>query len=195
MSSLPIPNAGISTLSELWTSFQDWQGNVSLDESITRMVDFTSMFFATSDGSFEAEELMYSMWTESIQMLSRLMALQKRDSITRSRMATLYAEVSDGLAGHHAEISMGRLILSGVGLRKQRLETSFGNWCTSMIQELQSLLFPHFRNTAIGNFNIMLPSMSHLPERSSLEETLMAEMIGCDNLVSDLWQVEFEGSH
>ena len=137
-------NVGSLTLSELWTAFQAWQGNVSLDESITRMEEFTSTFFATSDGSFGVEELMYSMWEESIQMLSRLMALRRRDTITRSRMEMLYAGDSNGLQGHRAEVSMGRLILSGLVLRRQRIETSFGNWCTSTILELQSLFSRNF---------------------------------------------------
>jgi len=185
MSSSPTHNVESLTLSELWIAFQNWQGNVSLDESLTLMEEFTCIASSTSDGSFEVEKLMYSMWEVSTQTLAALVAIRKRATITQSRMETLYAE---GLPDPHlrCEVEMALLIQNGLRLHRLKIETSFGNWCTSWILRVQQLLFPNFRNTAIGNLRLMLPRMSHQQELSSLEERLTVETIGFYNLESDL---------
>nr|UQB76455.1 replication associated protein [Flumine genomovirus 6] len=186
MSSSPTLNAESLMVSSLWTTFRRWEASVSWQEKVTRMGDFTYTCFAISDGSFEVEKLMYSMWQVSTQTLNLLEEHQRRDSIIRSRMETSSVEDSVVQRGR-AEEEMGRLYLAGLRSRVQAVETSFGNWCTAWIPRVQLALSRRSPSTPTGNLLLTLPVMSHHWELNSLAETWTEEMTGYHNLV---WEVE-----
>lgn len=149
------------------------------------MEDFIFTCSQTSDGSFEAERLTYSMWTVGTQTLSLLRGHQRRATTTQSRMAMLSAE---GWRGRNrAEWEMGRLLTSGLELRKRRIETNFGNWCMNWIPKLLHAVSTHSASMLTGDLPRSLPSMSTMEELSLFQEMLMEEMAGYRNLVSD-WQ-------
>ena len=185
MDSSPTLNAMDWTPSELWSAFHHWELSASSAESVTRMEDFIFTCSQTSDGSFEVERLIYSMWTVGTQTLSLLREHQRRAMTTQSRMETLCAE---GWVGRNrAEVEMGRLLLSGLELRKRRVETNFGNWCMNWIPKLLHARSTHSASMLTGDLPRSLPSMSTMDELSLFREMLTEEMTGYRSLVSD-WQ-------
>lgn len=179
----PTPNAETSTPGELWNAFHLWELSASSEESITRMEDFIFTCSQISDGSFEAERLTFSMWTVGTQTLNLLREHQRRVTTTQSRMAMLSAE---GWAGRNrAEWELGRLLISGLELRKRRVETNFGLWCMNWIPKLLHAVSTHSASMLTGDLPRSLPSMSTMPELHLFREMLMEEMTGYRNLVSD----------
>jgi len=167
----------------LWNAFRHWEANASLDESVTRMEDFTSTCFAISDGSFEVEKLIFSMSVVSTRTLRRLEALRSWDSTMQSRMVTLFAgdwEDQTWLA----EVQMAKLMRSGRRSRLRRIETSFGNWCIDWILRLLRVHSRSSKSTQTGNFDLWNQSTRIQAGFRSLEEILMEDLIGLDNLAS-----------
>lgn len=158
------------------------EGSVSLDERITRTEAFIYTCLSTSDGSFEVEGLMFSMWAIGTQTLRLLGDLRGRRTTMQSRMATSSVEVQND----RAEGEVRRLILSGLSLRVRRIERSFGDFCLSWIRKLLPVLSRHSASSPTGNLLQTLPPMSIHEEWSSSVETLTEEMIGYNNLVLDL---------
>lgn len=182
MSSLPTVSVETSTASQLWTSFHHWEENASLHESITRMKDFTYTCFAISDGSLEAEKLMFLMWQVATRTYALLEEHLRRDTTMQSKMETLYAEASNDLS-NRAEVEIQRLYRSGLKSRVQTIERNFGNWCIAWIPNLLHALSRSLPSTPIGNLLHTLPPMSTQEELASVGVNLMDEMIGYHNLV------------
>lgn len=181
----PTPNAETSIPGELWNAFHHWELSASLDESITRMEDFIFTATSCSNGGFEAEGLTFSMSTVGTQTLALLREHQRRITTTQSRMAMLSLEGWNGR--NRAQWELGRLLISGLESRRQRIETNFGNWCINWIPKLlvaTSTLSPAMQT---GDLPRYLPSMSTMDELSLFREMLTAEISGYRNLVSD-WQ-------
>lgn len=172
--------------SELWTSFHHWEQSASLDESIMRMEEFTSTCLSTSDGSFDHEEQMYSMWTVSTQTSSLLEAHQQKDTTTRLRMETLSAEASNDPKKSPAELEIARLIQNGLQLRVRHVEKSFGRFATSWIRNRLRATSVLCKSTPTGNLQRCLPCMSHHTELGASREAWTEEMIGYSNLVLDV---------
>lgn len=170
--------------SELWTSLHHWEQSASLDESVTRMEDFTSTCLSTSNGSFDHEELMFSMWTVSTQTSRLLVAHQTRDTTTRLKMETLCAETSPDRSP--AELEIARLIRTGLQLRARNVEKSFGRFATSWIRSRLRATSILCKSTPTGNLQRCLPCMSHHMELGASKEAWTEEMIGYSSLVSDV---------
>lgn len=172
--------------SELWTSFHHWERSASLDESVMRMEAFTSTCLSTSDGSFDHEEQMYSMWTVSTQTCRLLAEHQTRDTITRSRMETLSAEVLNDPTTSPAELEIARLIRNGLKSRVRHLEMSFGRFATSWIRNRLRATSILCQSTPTGNLQRCLPCMSHHTELKASRAAWTEEIIGYNNLVLDV---------
>ena len=183
MSSSPTPNVETSIPGELWNAFHLWELNASLDESITRMEDFIFTCSRTSDGSFEVERLTYSMWTVGTQTLHLLNEHRRRLTTTQSRMEMLSQEGWRGRS--RAEWEMGRLLISGLELRRRRIETSFGLWSMNWIPKLLHARSTRSASMLTGDLPRSLPSMSTMEELSLFREMLTEEMTGYRSLVSD----------
>lgn len=183
MHSSPTPNAETSIPGELWSAFHLWELSASLVESITRMEDFICTVSQISDGSFEVERLTYSMWTVGTQTLSLLREHLRRDTTTQSRMAMLSAEGWQGRS--RAQWELGRLLRSGLELRKRRIETNFGLFVTNWIPKLLHALSTHSASMLTGDLPRNLPSMSTIDELALFREMLTEEMTGYRSLVSD----------
>lgn len=168
----------------LWNAFHHWELSASLEESITRMEDFTYTASQTSDGSFEVERLTYSMWTVVTRTSSLLREHQRRVTTTQSRMETLLLEASNGQS-ERAELELGRLLISGLRSRVQRIESHFGNFVMSWIPKLLLAHSGSSQSMQTGDLPRSLPSMSHHEDLSLLGEMLMVEMSGYNQLVSD----------
>lgn len=174
-------NAESSVDGTLWNAFRHWEASASLDESIMRMEDFISTCFAISDGSFEVEKLIFSMSTVTTQTLRRLEALRSWDTTMQSRMVTLFAEDWEDQSWI-AEVEMVRLMRSGRRSRQRRIEMSFGNWCTDWILSLLHAHSRSSRSTQTGNFALWSQHTRIQQGFRSLEEILMGDLIGLDNL-------------
>ena len=99
----------------------------------------------------------------------------------QSRMVTLFAEDWEDRSWI-AEVEMVRLMRSGRRSRQRRIEMSFGNWC---IDWILSLLHAHSRSsksTQTGNFALWSQHTKIQQGFRSLEEILMGDLIGLDNL-------------
>lgn len=179
-------NAEISMASTLWSSFHHWQRSVSLEESCTRMEEFTSTCLSTSDGGFDLESQAYLMWEASTQTLVLLREHLTRDTNTRLRMETLSAEASPSRTASRAEAEIARLIRSGLKLRVQKVERSFGAFSTNWIRNRLRATSILCRSTPSGNLQRCLPCMSHHQALASSMEKLTGEMIGYRSLVLDL---------
>lgn len=179
----PTPSAETSTRGELWNAFHHWEVNASLDESITRMEDFIFTAMSCSNGGFEAERLMFSMSTVGTRTLAVLNEHRRRITTTRSRMEMLSAEGWEGRS--RAQWELGRLLISGLESRRQRIETNFGNWCINWIPKLLCATSTHSAAMQTGDLPRCLPSMSTMDELSLFREMLTAEIDGYRNLVSD----------
>nr|UGV21555.1 MAG: replication-associated protein [Giant panda Genomoviridae] len=95
-------NAATCPSGPCWTSFHHWELSASLDESSTRISAFISTCSQISDGSFEVEKLIFSMWTVGTQTSNALGELQRKVTTMRSRMETLSPgglERPDGVHG------------------------------------------------------------------------------------------------
>lgn len=147
------------------------------------MEDFIFTCSQTSDGSFEAEGLIYSMWTVGTQTLNLLREHQRRVTTTQSRMEMLSAEGWQGRS--RAQWEMGRLLLSGLELRVRRLETNFGNFAMNWIPKLLHAISPHSASIATGDLPRCLPSMSTMDELNLFQAMVTEEVTGYRNLVSD----------
>lgn len=185
MDSSRTPNAETSTTGELWNAFHHWELSASWEENFTRMEDFIFTCSMTSDGSFEAERLTYSMWTVGTRTLSLLREHLRRVTTTQSRMAMLSAEGWNGR--NRAQWDLGRLLLSGLELRMQRVVTNFGNFSMSWIQKLLHATSTHSASMLTGDLPRSLPAMTTHEELSLFREMLTAEIDGYRNLVSD-WE-------
>lgn len=174
-------NAESSVDGTLWNAFRHWEVSASLDESIMRMEDFISTCFATSDQSCEVEEQISLMLTVTTQTLRRLEELRNWDTTMQSRMVMLFAEDWED---HHliAEVAMAKLMRRGRKLRLQRIETNFGNWCIDWILNLLRVHSRNSRSTQTGNFALWNQHTKIQVGYRSLEEILMADLIGLDNL-------------
>lgn len=173
--------------SQLWMSLLHWELSASLDESITRLEAFICTFSATSDGSFAVEELIFSMWEDSTQTLSLLVAHRKRDTITRSRMATLSVEALADRSQQRAEAEICQLILNGLRLRVQKVEMCFGDLCMSWIQKRLLLPSGPCSGMLIGSSDPTLCCMSRQQEYPSARGSWTDEIIGYNSLVFD-WE-------
>nr|QUS52642.1 replication-associated protein B [Mute swan feces associated gemycircularvirus 1] len=183
MSSSPTHNAPSSIPGELWNAFHLWELSASSEESCTRMEDFIFTCSQTSDGSFEAERLTFSMWTVGTQTLSLLREHLRRATTTRSRMAMLSAEGWDGR--NRAEWELGRLLTSGLELRKRRIETNFGLFAMNWIPKLLHAVSTHSASMLTGDLPRSLPSMSTHEDLTLFLAMLTEEMRGYRSLVSD----------
>lgn len=181
----PTPSAGTSIPGELWNAFHHWELSASLDESITRMEDFICTCTSSSNGAFEVEKLISSMWTVGTRTLAVLREHQRRITTTQSRMEMLSLE---GWSGRNrAQWELGRLLISGLESRRQRIETNFGNWCINWIPKLLCATSTVSPAMLTGDLPRYLPSMSTMDELALFREMLTAEIDGYRNLVSD-WQ-------
>lgn len=169
----------------LWSAFQHWEANASLDESITRMREFTCTCFAISDASFAVEKLMSSMYTVTTRTLRLLEEHQSWVTTTRSRMVMLFAEDWEDQTWV-AEVAMVQLATAGRRSRVRRIEMSFGTWCIDWILRLLRVHSSASRNTQTGNFEQWNQYTSILSTSRSLEEILMEDLNGLDNLASGL---------
>lgn len=86
-----------------------------------------------------------------------------------------------------AQWELGRLLTSGLELRKRRIETNFGLWCMNWIPKLLHAVSTHSASMLTGDLTRSLPSMSTIDELALFREMLTEEMTGYRNLVSD-WQ-------
>lgn len=172
--------------SSLWSSFHHWEQSASLDESITRMEEFTSTCLSTSDGGFDHEDLMYSMWEVSTRTSSLLREHQTRDTNTRLRMETLYAEDSQNPTASRAEVEIARLIRNGLKLRVRQVETSFGRYATNWIRNRLRATSILCRSTPTGNLLRCLPCTSARMTLRASRAEWTEEMIGYNNLVLDV---------
>jgi len=170
----------------LWNSFHHWEQSVSLEESCTRMKEFTSTCLLTSDGGFDHESQAYLMWEVSTQTSALLEENLTRDMTTRSRMEMSSAEGSPDRTESRAETEMGRLIRNGLKLRVRWIERSFGHFAMNWIRNRLRATSMLCRSTPTGDLQRCLPCMSHLKELNSSVEMLTEEMIGYRNLVLDL---------
>jgi hypothetical protein len=182
MHSLPTPNVESYALSELWTCFRQWEASVSLDESITRMEEFTSIALRILGEDFEQEEPMLSMSEVITRTLASLMALRERVTITQSKMGMWSQVAWNDLMEYRAEMELGRLIISGARLQRQRVENRFGIWFMIWIQSLQSHASLNYRNTANGSTDTLLYPTDHQKELDFEEMMLMEEVLGCYSL-------------
>lgn len=180
-------NAESSMLSSLWTCFRHWELSASLQESFTRMVAFTSTALSTLDDDTDHDRLRSSMLEVTTPMLWLVEEHLTKDMLMRSRMEMSYAGGSGSLTGSRAEREIARLIRSGLRLRVQLIERSFGDFCMSWIQSRRLATTILSRSTLTGDLNQCLPYMSHPLELHSAEERLMAEMIGYRSLESE-WE-------
>lgn len=179
----PIPSAETSTPGELWNAFHHWEVNASLDESITRMEDFICTSTSYSNGDSEVERLTSSMWTVGTRTLAVLNEHRRRITTTRSRMEMLSLEGWEGRS--RAQWEVGRLLISGLESRRQRIEMNFGSWCTNWIPKLLSAISTPSVAMLTGDLPRYLPSMSTMDELSLFREMLTVEIDGYRNLVSD----------
>jgi hypothetical protein len=183
--SSPTVNVETWIRTQLWSSFQAWERSASSAESITNLRAFISTLSLISDGSFEVERRIYSMWTIATQTSNLLEEHQRKVTTMRSRMETLWA---GGLRDQYrAEVEMARLLTSGLELRVRRIEMSFGHFATSWIQKLLPVLSVNSRSTPIGGSHRPSQSMSHPEELNLLARMLTEEMSGYVSLASD-WE-------
>lgn len=173
-------------IGRLWSCLETWELSVSLDEKITLMAEFISMYSATSDDSFRRERLIYSMWEASTQTSSLLDALQRRLSITLARMETL------SLAGleDRAEMQISTLIRSGTRRHIAELLTSFSTFATSWLREISSEVSPHFEPTATGNGTTGPWYTINPVELSLTRQRLRESTSGSHSLLLDLGRLE-----
>lgn len=172
--------------SALWNAFHHWELSASLQESVTRMGDFIYTSSQISDGSFEVERSIYSMWTVGTRTSNLLGEHLRRVTTTQSRMEMLLREAWSDPSGR-AELELGRLLIDGLKLRVRRIERHFGNFAMSWIQRVLRVHSDSLQNTRTGNIERCLPSMSHQEDLNLLAEMLTEEMSGYASLVSD-WE-------
>lgn len=180
------PNVVHSTLSRLATISRSFTLNVSWDESFTLMEEFICMYSSISDGSFQAERLMFSMWEASTLTSKSVDALHGRCMITQSKMAMFAPEASNGQP-RRAETAMGRLILHGIRSSLQRLLRNFGHFAMTWLQEICVVLFPAYRNTSTGAILQLLDPTVLLMGMTLTRHELQLSQNGCLRLV---WDVE-----
>lgn len=183
LSSLTL-NVVTSPLTSLENAFKRWELSSLSDEKITRMEEFISIASLTLGGKEGSDELLASMLKVVTPILNSLKEHQKRATTTRLKM-----EMSCSKAWtdpYRAEAEIARLLLNGLKLRQQAIESRFGIWYMNWIQKVRQLISPHFKSTVTGSSHLSLPSMSPLETLSSMEEMLMEEIAGYYSLASDL---------
>lgn len=176
-------NAATCPSGQCLTTLAHWELSASLDESITRISDFIFTCLQTSDGSFEVERLIYSMYVVGTQTSNVLGEHRRRVTTTQSRMATSWQAALNGR--FPAQLDLGRLLIRGLRLRVRRLEENFGNFARSWIQRLCAVHSASCRNTPIGGLNRSLPCMSHPEDLTLLVEMMTDEIAGYHRLVLD----------
>nr|UGV21551.1 MAG: replication-associated protein [Giant panda Genomoviridae] len=177
-------NAATCPSGPCWTSFHHWELSASLDESSTRISAFISTCSQISDGSFEVEKLIFSMWTVGTQTSNALGELQRKVTTMRSRMETLSRVVS---SDQTASMGAVRLLTCGLRLRARRIEASFGVFARNWIPRVCAAHSGSCRNSPTGDSPRSLPSMSHPEELTLFREMLMVEVHGWKQLVLD-WE-------
>nr|QUS52508.1 replication-associated protein A [Faeces associated gemycircularvirus 6] len=177
MSFLLTPSAAIWTRGPLATTFQHLEQSASSPERfIQPLGEFIFTALQTSTESFEAAQLVSSMWTVGTRTLCLLVALQRKVTITQSRMETLRRE---GLVGqNHAEVCLGDLMLSATLRTSVRIQRSFLSYTTRWI-EVASL--PGSTMCAPTQTGVFDQSQWSTPPPTALSfevERLMEEMTG-----------------
>lgn len=186
MSSSPTPSLETnSTIGQLWTCLATWELSVSLDESFTKMAEFTTTYSLISDGSFRQERLTYSMWEATTQTSSLLVELRRRLTTTHARMETLLQE---GLEDR-AEIAIATLIASGVRRHMRDLLRNFCTFAISWLREISSEDFPRFAPILTGN-GIEFQNTINPRELSLTRQQLRESTSGCHSLILELAEAE-----
>ena len=144
--------------------------------------EFTYIASRILGEDFEQEEPMLSMSEVTTRTLASLMALRERVTITQSKMGMWSQVAWNDLMEYRAEMELGRLIISGVRLQRQRVENRFGIWFMIWIQSLQSHASLNYKNTANGSTDTLLYPTDHQKELDFEEMMLMEEVLGCYSL-------------
>lgn len=177
MSFLLTPSAAIWTRGPLSTTFQHLEQSVSSPERfIQPLGEFIFTALQTSTESFEAAQLVSSMWTVGTRTLCLLEGLQRKVTITRSRMEMLRRE---GLHDQNrAEVCLSELMLSATLRTSVRIQRSFLSYTTRWI-EVASL--PGSTMCGPTQTGVFDQSQWNTPPPTALSfevERLMEEMTG-----------------
>lgn len=185
MPSSPTANVAISILGELWTCLQNIELSASLDESCTRMEEFTYTLSSISVDSSVQERLQFSMWEAATLTSRSLEELQRRDTTMRSKMAMSSQEGSN-VRLTRAEVALTQLILNGVRLSWQRQQSSFGNFATNWFRNMWSEAILLYGSIASGSLHPSI--LSTLPPEGYglTRQQLRESTSGCCRLVWDL---------
>lgn len=135
MPSSPTPSVAISILGELWSSLQAFELSASLEESCTRMEEFTFILSSISIDSSAQERLQFSMWEAATLTSRSLEELRRRDTTMRSKMA-MWSQGDSNVPCTRAGVALTQLILSGVRLSWQKQQSSFGNFATNWFRNM-----------------------------------------------------------
>lgn len=157
--SLPIRNVDESilmrSLGRLSTCLGLLERSVSSDEKVTLMEEFTSTLSSCSNGSLAHEMSVYSMWTDSTQMLYAVTQHHKRVQLMQQKRGTLWQAGSTRMSSEFQYLVRA---LFGLSSSFAELETSFLKLAEGWRLEHSSAISPHSGVTPTGNID---PSPCH----------------------------------
>lgn len=156
--------------------------SVSWDERVTMMEDFTSMLSSCSNGSLSQEMSVYSMWTDTIQMLYAVTAHRKRDGIMRRRMETL------SLEDLNAQCERRFLGMAEYGLRSSylKLERSFLKLARFWLHGHFCVPSRHYAPTPTGDIDPSPCRTSTLVDYRLTQQRTQSLLLGYHTLWRDL---------
>jgi len=184
MSSSLTLNQVTSPLQLLENSWTAVDTSASLEERVTKMVEFTFTASSILEGREDSDDLLRSMWEATILTSHHLGEHLKRVGTMQQKMATFLGNPS---TTRQAEVAILEILLSGLRSRARAIESRFGLWYMNWIPKVRRVLSPNFKSTVTGSSLLCLPPMNPRQESASPLVKLTDEINGYNKLVSE-WE-------
>src|SRR3954447_934617 len=159
---------------ELSNVLETMEENVSWEKKITAMDTFTTMYSAILETNFEADTVMFSMLTVSIQTSKLLKEVQKQVGTMQQRMEILLQEASQ----NQWKLQLNEMMTSGLLCVISQMRQYFGTVARIWYRRISSQTLSHSRNTQTGNLTSLVWNTKHLVQCDSTTKAYMSWMIG-----------------
>lgn len=190
MRSSPTPNVEISTLGRLFICLRDFELSASSDEKLIKMKAFISTYSSTSGEFFGRDVRTHSMLRDAIRMYSTLTELRGWRTITQSRREMwLLAGQRDPQRA--AEVGYQELVMSGLKLWQQKVETSFLTYSRSWLLGASSVVLTRAERLPTGDIEWIL---NHI-ETPMDSVSKKIEWLRCTSGLKRIWEDTFEVSY
>lgn len=140
-----------STLGRLSITLQNYEQNASSREKPMLMVELIYTALSISQGNFEVEEEMCSMYMAATQMFHLRTQHHKRASTMRARTVTLWqGGLNDQMLAKSLETE-----ISGMISRLQKVEKIFSVYCWNLLRDSYAVALPSLKSTLTGDIDLL----------------------------------------